>query len=142
VSKLLRRQFLCWATGTAAVSALSRVALTQSYPTQPIRLVVPFPPGGVFDFIGRLLADRLRPVLGGVFIENIGGGGGTLGAATVAHARPDGYSILLGGTSQYVTEALLKSRPQFDPIKDLAPISNVAVTTNVCDPAKRCCPLL
>jgi len=127
--KLLRRQFLCLATGTAAVSALSRVALTQSYPTQPIRLVVPFPPGGVFDFIGRPLADRLRPVLGSVFIENIGGGGGTLGATTVAHARADGYSILLGGTTQYVTEGLLKSRPEFDPIKDLAPISNVAVTT-------------
>jgi tripartite-type tricarboxylate transporter receptor subunit TctC len=127
--KLLRRQFLCLATGTAAASVLSRVALTQSFPTQPIRLVVPFPPGGVFDFIGRPLADRLRPVLGNVFIENIGGGGGTLGAVTVAHARPDGYSVLLGGTTQYVTEALLKSQPQFNPINDLAPISNVAVTT-------------
>jgi tripartite-type tricarboxylate transporter receptor subunit TctC len=127
--KLLRRQFLRLAAGTVVVSTLSRVALTQSYPTQPIRLVVPFPPGGVFDFIGRPLADRLRPVLGSVFIENVGGGGGTLGAVTVAHARPDGYSILLGGTSQYVTEALLKSRAQFDPINDLAPISNVAVTT-------------
>jgi tripartite-type tricarboxylate transporter receptor subunit TctC len=129
MTKRPRRQFLRLATGAAAVCALSRAAFAQGYPTQPIRLVVPFPPGGVFDFIGRPLADRLRPVLGSVFVENIGGGGGTLGAATVAHARPDGYTILLGGTSQYVTEALLKSRPQFYPIKDLAPISNVAVTT-------------
>jgi tripartite-type tricarboxylate transporter receptor subunit TctC len=104
------------------------IALAQAYPTRPIRLVVPFPPGGVFDFIGRPLAERLKPVLGTVFIENVGGGGGTLGAATVAHARPDGYTILLGGTSQYVTEALLKSRPLYDPLKELEPISNVAVS--------------
>jgi tripartite-type tricarboxylate transporter receptor subunit TctC len=127
-----RRDFIMLIGGTAgvaAVPAVSSIALAQAYPTRPIRLVVPFPPGGVFDFIGRPLAERLKPVLGTVFIENVGGGGGTLGAAAVAHARPDGYTILLGGTTQYVTEALLKSRPQFDSIKDLAPISNVAVTT-------------
>jgi tripartite-type tricarboxylate transporter receptor subunit TctC len=83
----------------------------------------------VFDFIGRPLAQRLNPMLGSVYVENVGGGGGTLGAATVAHARPDGYTILLGGTTQYVTEVLLKNRPQFDPIRDLAPISNAATTT-------------
>jgi tripartite-type tricarboxylate transporter receptor subunit TctC len=127
--KLLRRQFLHLAMSAAALPAVSRIASAQTYPTRPIRLVVPFPPGGVFDFIGRPLAERMKSVLGTVIVENVGGGGGSLGGATVAHARPDGYTILLGGTQQYVTEALLKSRPQYDPIKDLEPISNAAVTT-------------
>jgi tripartite-type tricarboxylate transporter receptor subunit TctC len=125
--KLPRRQFLRLPAGAAALSGASRIATGQAYPTRPIRLVVPFPPGGVVDFVGRPLAQRLKPVLGTMFIENVGGGGGSLGSAMVAHARPDGYTILLAGSSQYVTEALLKSRPQYDPIKDLEPISNVVV---------------
>jgi tripartite-type tricarboxylate transporter receptor subunit TctC len=124
---LRRRQFLRLAAGAAALPAASRFAWAEAYPTRPIRLVVPFPPGGVTDFVCRPLAQRLRPVLGSVFIENIGGGGGSLGCATVAHARPDGYTILLAGTSQYVTEVLLKSQPLYDPIKNLEPIASVAV---------------
>ena len=122
-----RRQFLHLAVGAIALPATSRIATAQTYPTHPIRLVVPAPPGGVLDFIARPLAQRLKPVLGSVFIENVSGGAGSLGSARVAHTRPDGYTILLAGTSHYVTEALLKSRPQYDPINDLAPISNVAV---------------
>jgi tripartite-type tricarboxylate transporter receptor subunit TctC len=124
---LPRRQFLRLAAGAAALPAASRFAWAESYPTRPIRLVVPFPPGGVTDFVGRPLAQRLGPVLGSVFIENIGGGGGSLGCATVAHARPDGYTMLLAGTSQYVTEVLLKNEPLYDPTKNLEPIAGVAV---------------
>ena len=127
--KLPRRKFLQLTAGTAALPAVSRLAAAQAYPTRPIRHVVPFPPGGATDFIGRPLAQRLKPLLGTVFIENIGGGAGSLGSATVARARPDGYTILLIGTPLYITEALLKRRPQFDPIKDLEPISNVVVNT-------------
>jgi len=123
-----RRTFLRLAAGAAALAAASR-APAEAYPSRPIRLVVPFPPGGVFDFIGRPLADRLKPVLGAVFVENVGGGGGTLGGAAVAHARPDGYTMLLGGTTQYVTEVLLKTHPLYDAPKDLEPIANAAVTT-------------
>jgi tripartite-type tricarboxylate transporter receptor subunit TctC len=111
------------------LSATSRFARAETFPARPIRLVVPFPPGGVFDFIGRPLAERLKPVLGSVFVENVGGGGGTLGGAAVAHARADGYTMLLGGTTQYVTEILLKTRPLYDPLKDLEPIADAAVTT-------------
>jgi tripartite-type tricarboxylate transporter receptor subunit TctC len=127
--KLLRRKFLHSAAGAAALPIISRFAWAQTYPTRPIRLVVPFPPGGSYDFIARPLAQGLKPVLGTVFIDNVGGGGGTLGCAAVAHARPDGYTILLEGTNQYVTQALLKRQPQFDPIKDLEPIANVVVGT-------------
>jgi tripartite-type tricarboxylate transporter receptor subunit TctC len=124
-----RRAFLRLAAGTSALGGVLRRAAADTYPSRPIRLVVPFPPGGVFDFIGRPLADRLKLALGATFVENIGGGGGTLGAATVAHARADGYTMLLGGTTQYVTEVLLKGHPLYDPPKELQPIANAAVTT-------------
>jgi tripartite-type tricarboxylate transporter receptor subunit TctC len=72
------------------------------------------------------LADNIKPLLGTVVIENIGGGGSSLGAAVVARARPDGYTLLLGGTQTHVNEALLKTKPLYDPIKDLEPIAGVA----------------
>ena len=68
----------------------------------------------------------MKPLLGTVVVENIGGGGSSLGAAAVARAQPDGYTILLGGTQTHVNEALLKSRPLYDPVKDLDPIAGVA----------------
>src|SRR5215207_11653913 len=124
--KLSRRRFLHVAAGAAAVPAVSRLALAQAYPARPVRLVVPFPPGGAFDAVGRPWADKIKPLLGTVVIENIGGGGSSLGAAAAARARPDGYTILLGGTQTHVNEALLKSRPLYDPVKDLEPIASVA----------------
>jgi tripartite-type tricarboxylate transporter receptor subunit TctC len=123
---LPRRRFLRMAAGAAALPADSRMARAQAYPTRPIRLVVPFPPGGAFDAVGRPWADKMKPLLGTVVVENIGGGGSSLGAAAVARARPDGYTILLGGTQTHVNEALLKSRPLYDPVKDLDPIASVA----------------
>ena len=117
--------------GLAAVAARAlapRAAVAQAkYPDRPIRLVIPFPPGGGYDAIGRPWAEKIKPLLGTIVVENQGGGGSSLGAATVARARPDGYTILLGGSSTHITEAILKSRPLYDPLKDLEPISNVAV---------------
>jgi tripartite-type tricarboxylate transporter receptor subunit TctC len=124
--KLSRRQFLHLLMGPVAFPVLLRFAAAQSYPARPIRLVVPFPPGGAFDAVGRPLADKMKPLLGTVVIENIGGGGSSLGAAAVARARPDGYMILLGGTQTHVNEALLKSKPLYDPVKDLDPIACLA----------------
>jgi tripartite-type tricarboxylate transporter receptor subunit TctC len=123
---LPRRTFLQLASGAAALPALSRIAWAQGYPARPIRLVIPFPPGGAFDAVGRPWADKMKPLLGTVVVENIGGGGSSLGAAAVARARPDGYTILLGGTQTHVNEALLKSRPLYDPVKDLDSIAGVA----------------
>jgi tripartite-type tricarboxylate transporter receptor subunit TctC len=124
--KLPRRQFLHFAAGAAALPALSAIAGAQAYPTRPIRLVIPFPPGGAFDAVGRPWADKMKPLLGTVVVENIGGAGASLGASAVARAQPDGYTILLGGTQTHVNEALLKSRPMYDPVKDLDPIASVA----------------
>jgi tripartite-type tricarboxylate transporter receptor subunit TctC len=126
--KLPRRRFLRLVASATALPAISYTAVAQNYPTRPIRLVVPFPPGGAFDALGRPWAEKMKPLLGPVFVENIGGSGASLGAAAVARARPDGYTILLGGTLPHVNEALLKNRPLYDPVKDLDPI--VAVAAN------------
>ena len=119
----------------AALASLSegsdilRAALAQpGYPQRPIRLVIPFPPGGGFDAVGRPWAERIRPLLGTIVVENQGGGGSSLGASVVARARPDGYTILLGGSSTHITEAILKAKPLYNPMTDLDPISNIAVS--------------
>ena len=128
--KIPRRKLLhLLAGGTALLSALPALtpkAWAQVYPARPVRLVIPFPPGGAFDAVGRPLAERMKPTLGTLVIENIGGGGSSLGAAAVARARADGYTILLGGTQTHVNETLLKSKPLYDPVKDLDPIAGVA----------------
>jgi tripartite-type tricarboxylate transporter receptor subunit TctC len=125
-SAMRRRELLV--LGLAALSTGTAFAQA-SYPQRPIRLIIPFPPGGGFDAVGRPWAEKIKPLLGTVVVENQGGGGSSLGAAVVAHARPDGYTILLGGSSTHITEAILKARPLYDPMKDLDPISNIAVSS-------------
>ena len=125
--KLPRRKFLHLAAGAAALPVLPHVARAQTYPSRPIRLVVPFPPAGAYDAVARLWADKMKPLLGSMVIENIGGGGSSLGAAAVARAQPDGYTILMGGTVPHINEALVKTRPLYDPVKDLDPIAGIAV---------------
>jgi tripartite-type tricarboxylate transporter receptor subunit TctC len=129
-SAMRRRDLLTLGSAALAFGGLSTAAARAApvYPERPVRLIIPFPPGGGFDAIGRPWADRIRPFLGTVFVENQGGGGSSLGAATVAHSVPDGYTLLLGGSSTHVTEAILKTRPLYDPLQDLEPISNIAVS--------------
>jgi tripartite-type tricarboxylate transporter receptor subunit TctC len=124
---LPRRRLLHLAAGAAVARSVVRRADAQTYPARPIRLVIPFPPGGAFDAIGRPWADRMKPLLGTVVVENIGGGGSSLGAAAVARAQPDGYTILLGGGGALVVNPVATSRPLYDPIKDFEPISILAV---------------
>src|SRR5262245_57650588 len=121
-----RRQFLHLAAGAAALPALPHIARAQAYPSRPIRLVVPFPPGGAFDLVARPWAEKMRSLLGTVIIENIGGGGASIGSAAVARAQPDGYTLLNGGTLTHVNEVLIKARPLYDPVKDIDPISSIA----------------
>jgi tripartite-type tricarboxylate transporter receptor subunit TctC len=125
-----RRDVLAFGLAALPAYALAsqRSRAQGRYPDHPIRLVIPFPPGGGYDAIGRPWAEKIKPLLGTVVVENIGGGGSSLGAAAVARARPDGYTILLGGSSTHVTEAVLKSKPLYDPLKDLDPIANIAVS--------------
>ena len=126
--KLPRRTFLHLAASAAALPAASRFSRAQAYPSRPIRLIIPFPPGGSYDAIGRPWADRMKASLGTVVVENQGGASGTLGAAAVARAQPDGHTLLLAGSGQLGVYKVMASRPTYDPIKHLRPITVAAVT--------------
>lgn len=91
-----RRDFLMFGSAALAVRGLAAATAgaASSYPERPVRLIIPFPPGGGFDAIGRPWADRIKPLLGTIVVENQGGGGSSLGAATVAHSSPDGNVML------------------------------------------------
>ena len=92
-----RRQFLHLAAGATALAAASSTASAQTYPSRPITIVVPVAVGGSMDTIGRVMAERMNNSLGRpVIIENVTGGGGTVGVGRVAHAPPDGYTLVLG----------------------------------------------
>ena len=101
-----------------ALALFAAAASAQTYPSKPIRLVVPFPPGGVADLIARPLAEKLSSTLGQpVVVDNRGGATGTLGAAAVANAPADGYTLLLGPTNEIaMSPTLYKSLP-YDPTK-------------------------
>jgi tripartite-type tricarboxylate transporter receptor subunit TctC len=120
-----RRDVLALSLTTLAGMALAPpAAFAQGrYPDRPVRLVIPFPPGGIYDAVGRPWAERVKALLGTIVVENQGGAGSSLGAAAVARAQPDGYTILLGGISALVINPVAASRPPYDPIKDFEPIS-------------------
>ena len=105
-------------------------ALAQGkYPERPIRLVVPFAPGGETDLIGRLWAQKVAPHLGGtIVVENKAGAGGSVATAEVARAKPDGYTLLSGQTTTHVINPIAMSKPPYDPIKDFVPIGVVSTT--------------
>jgi len=123
----LRRSFALVAAAAAALSPLGAIAQAP-YPDKPIRLVVPFAPGGVVDTVGRLWAQRVGPGLGTVIVENRGGAGGTIGTADVARAQPDGYTLLLGNTSTQVLNPATMARPPYDPVKDFITIDIIAIS--------------
>ena len=103
-----------------------------SYPTKPIRLVVPFPAGGSLDVVARAIGQKLTEAWGQpVIIDNRPGAGGNIGADLVAKSAPDGYTILEGALSTHAVNVSLYAKMPYDPIKDFAPITLVAVTPNV-----------
>jgi tripartite-type tricarboxylate transporter receptor subunit TctC len=125
-----RREFLH--TTVAGAAALAAPAFAQAWPSRPIKLVVPFPPGSSPDFIGRLLAEPLGRALGQtVIVDNRAGAGGNVGTAAVAHAEPDGYTFLLTIQGPLVTAPMLTRNLSYDPLKDLAPVTLVATSPNL-----------
>lgn len=106
-------------------------ALAQSYPSQPIKLIAPFPPGGSVDITARLIAEPLAAALGGkIVIENRSGASGNIGMEAAARAKPDGYTIVLN-TIPLVTNQSLFQNLTWDPIRDFAPIGMVATSPHV-----------
>ncbi len=110
---------------------MSRFAWAQAYPTRPITIIVPFPPGGTVDAVARVLAERMRGPLGQpIIIENVSGAGGSIGTGRVARARPDGYTIDLGITSTHALNGAFYSLP-YDVLDDFDPISPLGTTAQV-----------
>ena len=104
-------------------------AAAQSWPSKPIRLMVPFPPGGSTDIVSRIVAQKLSERLGqAIVIENRGGGGGTIGTAAVARQAPDGYNLTVASTSTHVVAPGVYAKLEYDPVKDFAPIGLMAVS--------------
>lgn len=128
---LPRRDFLRLAASAAALSALPRIARAQAYPARPVRMIVPFAPGGQNDAIGRLIAQKLSEHLGKQFVvENVGGGGGSVGSGRAAQAARDGYTILVMDTG-LVINPLIYAKVPYDPFKDFDPVSLAFTTTQV-----------
>jgi tripartite-type tricarboxylate transporter receptor subunit TctC len=126
----LRRQFLRLAAAAAALPAASRFARAQAYPSRPIRLVVPFAPGGATDVVGRLWADRIKLLIGTAIVENRASGGGVPGATEVARAAADGYTFLFGNTSTQVLVPAAMVRPPYDPLRDFVGIYILCLSPN------------
>lgn len=129
--KLPRRKFLHLTAGAAALAALSGMAAAQAWPARPVRVIVPFPPGGTTDIFARIAAQKLTEHFGKQFyIENIAGATGNVGTAQAARATPDGHTILFAFSSYVVNPTLFAKLP-FDPDRDLTPVTLAVAATNV-----------
>ena len=116
--------------GLAGLAATTLRIPAFGYPDRPIKLIVPFSPGGATDVIGRLWADRMKSKFGTIVIENKGGGGGIIGATEVARSQPDGHTFLFGNTSTQVLLPAINPNPPYDPAKDFAAIYILALSPN------------
>ncbi|HEX2828441.1 MAG TPA: tripartite tricarboxylate transporter substrate binding protein [Burkholderiales bacterium] len=115
----------------AFAACFASTAPAQSYPSRPVRLVVPYPPGGGTDIIGRVVAQKIGDALGQqVVVDNRGGAGGVIGTEIVAHAAPDGYTLLMAPTSHVINPSIY-SKLSYDTEKDFAPITLAASATIV-----------
>ena len=131
-----------WTVAAAWLAVVPVTAAAQAYPAKPIRLIVPFAPGGPNDVIGRIVGQKLTEAWGQtVVVENRGGAGGTIGVEAGAKSATDGYTIIMGGSSNLTVAPSLYAKLPYDPLHDLAPVSNVAfvpyvVTVNPRVPAR------
>ncbi len=123
-----RRHVLQLSIAGLASAATFSARAQATYPDRPIRLIVPFPPGGVNDAVARPWADKVKTSLGAVVIENQGGAGGAVGAAAAARAQPDGYTILFGSGATHVIVPIASTRQTYDPIKDFEPIAVISAS--------------
>jgi tripartite-type tricarboxylate transporter receptor subunit TctC len=128
---LPRRQFLHLAAGAVALPAISRSAWAQTYPSRPVRWIVPFPPGGGTDILARLIGQWLSERLGQQFvIDNRPGGGSNVGTEAAVHAPPDGYTLLLAASVHAINPSLYDTL-SFNFIRDIAPVAGIMRVPNV-----------
>jgi tripartite-type tricarboxylate transporter receptor subunit TctC len=120
------------AIGALAAICVPLAAQAQSYPSRPVKMMVPTPPGGPVDVMARLVAHQIAPLLGqSVIIDNRAGAANTLGSAEAARAAPDGYTLLYSSASGLVIAPMLQKNAGYDPIKSYDPVALVAATSNV-----------
>jgi tripartite-type tricarboxylate transporter receptor subunit TctC len=123
--KLPRRQFLHLAAGTAALPVMSQIAWSQAYPARPVRIIVPFAPGGANDITARLIGQWLTERLGQQFlIENRTGGGGNIGIEAAVRSAADGYTLLVVGTTAAINATLFE-KLNYNFIRDVAPVASI-----------------
>ena len=124
---IMPRSTLCRLATAAIVFALPSFAQAQTFPMRSIRLIVPFPPGGTIDMVGRMVAQGLGGRIGQtVVVDNRGGAGGMLGAELVAKSSPDGYTLCLCSAGAMITSPLLVANPPYNALRDFAPVTTVA----------------
>ena len=126
-----RREVLALGSASLAATALPALPVRGQgkYPERPIKLMVAFSAGGVNDVVARQWAERVKTLLGTVYVENQGGGTGTIATGEVARAPSDGYTILLGSTSTMVLNPMTMAKVPYDPVKDFVPIAILCVST-------------
>jgi tripartite-type tricarboxylate transporter receptor subunit TctC len=130
--KLPRRKFLQVAAGALALPAMSRLGHAQAYPSRPVRVIVPFAPGGQTDVVARLIAQKLSERLGQQFyVENAAGAGGNIGAGRAVQAAPDGYTVLFIDAIGYAANPTLYTKLPYDPATDFEAVAIGATTMQV-----------
>ena len=124
-----RSRFVLGAVALWVLTTASLCATAQDYPTRPVRFIVGFVPGGIADLLARALAQKLTDAWGQqVIVDNRAGGGGVISMQLVGKAAPDGYTLLMGSSTQFSINPALRPNLPYDPVRDYTPISNAAIT--------------